>query len=296
MPRARVGEVELEYETFGAGTPMVLIMGIGAQMIFWDDGLIAKLVAAGHQVIRFDHRDVGRSTRLDHLPVPDFRKVLAQVLLRRPVRAPYTLSELAADVAGLLDHLALERAHVVGVSMGGMVAQHLALEHPRRVRTLTSIMSTTGAPLGPRTAPSPRALKALFRPVPRTAEEAGESSVRTFRVLGDGGAPMDPADAARLRELGARAFERGIAPRGFLRHFAAIAASGDRTARLRELRTPTLVLHGGADPLIRPAAGRATARAIPGARYVELAGMAHFMPRARWDELASLITDHARRH
>jgi pimeloyl-ACP methyl ester carboxylesterase len=294
--RARIGEVELEYEVRGEGTPMVLVMGIGAQMIFWDEELIDRFVDAGFQVIRFDHRDIGLSTRLDHLPVPRPGPVVMRSLVGLPVAAPYTLSDMAGDVVGLLDHLRIERAHVVGISMGGMVSQHLALEHPGRVRSLTSIMSTTGQrPLHPRLQPRPAALRALFGPTPRSEAQAEENLVRTFRAIGTLTGALDPADEARLRELGRRAFLRGLSPRGFLRHFAAIAASGDRTVRLRRLTTPTLVLHGAQDPLIRVAAGRATAQAIPGARYVEIDGMAHFMPRALWGRISTEIVDHLRR-
>lgn len=296
VARARVGDVELEYEVIGEGDPIVLIMGIGSQMIFWDDGLIERFVAAGHRVIRFDHRDIGLSSRLDHLPVPPPAPTMMRALMGLPVPAPYTLSHMAADVVGLLDHLAIERAHVVGISMGGMVAQHLAIEHPARIRSLTSIMSTTGArPILPSYLPYPSALRALFGPRPRTADEAAEQIARTFRVIGGVGGRFDPADEARVRDAGRRAFERGLSPRGFLRHFAAIAASGDRTVRLRGVSTPSLVIHGRHDPLIRLAAGRATARAIPGARFLEIADMAHFIPRARFDHVAGAIVDHARR-
>jgi pimeloyl-ACP methyl ester carboxylesterase len=293
--RARIGDVELEYEVRGAGTPLVLVMGIGAQLIFWDEGLVDRFVDAGYQVIRFDHRDVGLSTRLDHLPVPRPGPVVVRSLVGLPVAAPYTLSDMAADVVGLLDHLGIERAHVIGASMGGMVGQHLALEHPARVRSLTSIMSTTGQrPLHPRLQPKPAALRALFGPTPRSEAQAEESLVRTFRAIGTLDGVFDREDEARLRELGRRAFLRGMSPRGFLRHFAAIAASGDRTVRLRRLTTPTLVLHGAQDPLIRVAAGRATAQAIPGARYVEIDGMAHFMPASLWPRISDEIVAHLR--
>jgi pimeloyl-ACP methyl ester carboxylesterase len=297
VPRARVGEIELEYEVRGEGMPLVLVMGIGAQMIFWDDDLVDRFVRAGFQVIRFDHRDIGLSTRLDHLPVPRPMQVMTRALLGVPVLAPYTLSDLAKDVVGLMDHLGVERAHVVGASMGGMVAQHLAIEHPTRLLTMTSIMSTPGQLyVRPSLLPRPSALRALFAPIPKTAEAAGEHLLRMFTAIGAiEGVPFDAADQARVRELGRRAFERGQSPRGFLRHFAAIAASGDRTARLGGVRTPTLVIHGLRDPLIRVGAGRATARAIPGARYLELPDMAHFLPRARWDDISAAIVDHARR-
>ena len=297
MARARIGTIELEYEVTGEGEPLVLVMGIGAQLVFWDEVLIDRFVSAGFQVIRFDHRDVGLSTRLDHLAVPRPGQVMTRALLGLPVPAPYTLSDMARDVVGLLDHLGHERAHAVGVSMGGMVVQHLAIEHPERLRTMTSIMSTTGQrPIWPSHMPRPSALRALFSPVPRSAEQSAENVARMFAAIGAVGGRLDPDDEARVRDLGRRAFERGLAPRGFLRHFAAIAASGDRTERLRRVRTPALVIHGAEDPLLRVAGGRATARAIPGSRYLELANMAHFIGRAIRDDVTGAIVDHARRH
>lgn len=297
MARARVGEVELEYEVTGEGEPLALVMGIGAQLIFWDDALVDRFAAGGFQVIRFDHRDIGLSTRLDHLPVPRPAQVMARALFGLPVPAPYTLSHMAADIVGLLDHLGHERAHVVGVSMGGMLVQHLAIEHPHRLCSMTSIMSTTGRrSIWPSDLPRPAALRALFAPMPRSAEQAAENVARLFAAIGSVGGRLDPEDEARVRDLGRRGYERGLAPRGFLRHLAAIAASGDRTARLKGVRTPALVIHGAEDPLLRVAGGRQTAQAIPGARYLEVPGMAHFIGKARWDQIAGAIIEHARRH
>lgn len=290
--RAPVGRgVELAYDEMGQGDPLVLIMGIGAQRIFWDERLCTRLAGRGFRVIRFDHRDSGESTRLDHLPVPRPLPTLARGLARLSVSAPYTLSDMATDVIGLLDHLGLARAHVAGVSMGGMVAQHLAIEHPARVSTLTSIMSTPGARrYAVMTRPS--ALKALLSPMPRTAEAAAEHVVRIFTTIGGS---KYPPDAEALRALGRLAFTRGGSPRGFLRHFAAIFASGNRTTALGRLRVPTLVLHGDEDPLIPVAAGRATARAIPGARLHIIRGMGHHMPPGIWDELVPAIAANAAR-
>jgi len=297
MARARIGEIELEYEVRGQGDPLVLIMGLGAQMIFWDQELIDGFVRAGFQVIAFDHRDVGLSTRLDHLPVPKPAQVMTRAMLGLPLDVPYTLSDMAGDVVGLLDHLGIDRAHAVGVSMGGMLVQHLAIEHPARLRTMTSIMSTSGQrSLRPSQLPRPSALRALFAPMPRTPDQAADNVANMFRAIGGIGGRLAAEDEARCRDLGRRAYERGLAPRGFLRHFAAIAASGDRTERLRRVRTPALVIHGAEDPLVRAAGGRATAAAIPGSRYLELNGMAHFIPAARRDEIARAIIDHARRN
>jgi pimeloyl-ACP methyl ester carboxylesterase len=286
--RAQCGDIELDYDVVGSGEPLLLIMGIGASGALWDDDLVAALAARGFQVARFDHRDIGWSTRLDHLAVPAPRRVLARGMLGLAVDAPYTLSHLAGDVVGLLDHLGWRRAHVLGISMGGMVGQHLALEHPARVASLTSMSSTCGSRWYP---PAPRALRALFAPRARDPEEAIEGVVKLFRVIGS---PGFPPDDDRMRFLARRAVERGLSARGFLRHFAAIMASGDRRRALGGVTTPALVIHGVEDPLIPVGAGRATARAIPGAWWLPIAGMGHDMPRAIWPRLVDAVALRAR--
>ena len=288
MPSARVGELELAYEEDGDGAPLLLVMGIGAQMVLWDERLVGALTARGFRVIRFDNRDVGGSTRLDHLPVPKPIPTMARSLLGLPVPAPYTLSDMASDAAGLLDALGIARAHVLGVSMGGMIAQHLAIEHPSRVASLTSIMSSPGG----RFLPKPRAMRALLRPMGKTVEEAEARFLDVWAAIGS---PAYPADPDRLRKNARASFARGASPRGFLRQLAAIGASGDRTARLRGVRTPALVIHGREDPLIPVRAGRATARALRHARYLELAGMGHDLPVALHARFADEIADLADR-
>ncbi len=278
-------EVEIAYDVMGQGAPLLLVMGIGAQRIFWDDRLCARLAARGHQVIRFDHRDIGQSSRLNHLPVPPLRETMLRRLAGLRVDAPYTLSDMARDAIALLDHLRLDKAHVVGCSMGGMIVQHLAIEHPTRVASMTSIMSSPGSRRFLITT-RPRALKTLFSPPPKTADAAAERAVEVFTALGGSSYAVD-ADA--MRGLGRLAFERGSNPRGFLRHFAAICASGNRTKALGRVRAPTLVFHGAEDPLIPLAAGRATAKAIPGARLHVVPGMGHHMPPGVWDEMVSAI-------
>jgi pimeloyl-ACP methyl ester carboxylesterase len=271
-----------------APEPLLLIMGIGAQRIFWDDELCGQLAARGFQVIRFDHRDVGQSGRVDER-APRPTSALWRRLINRPIDAPYTLSDMAGDACGLLDHLGLPDAHVVGISMGGMIAQHLALEHPGRVRSLVSISSTPGSR---RFLPEPAALRALFRRRPRTVEEAGDAMVHAFGIIGSAAWPSDPE---RLRSLGREAFRRGQNPAGFFRHFAALLASGDREPRLAAITAPTLVIHGTVDPLIPFAAGRATARAIPGARFLPVAGMAHDLPPPLWPTFVEAIASNAAR-
>lgn len=290
--RARVADgVELAYDDQGRGPAMLLIMGIGAQRVFWDDRLCARLVERGFRVIRYDARDIGESSRLDHLGAPRPLETLGRRVAGLRVDAPYTLSDMANDAAQLLTHLGVERAHVAGVSMGGMVAQHLALEHPDRVLSLASIMSTPGA----RRyffLTRPQALRTLLTPIPRDVDAAAEHVVKLFTAIGG---PAFPADADALRAIGRVAYARGASPRGFLRHLAAICASGDRTARLRAVRVPTLVLHGADDPLIVAAAGRATARAIPGARLHVVPGMGHHLPPGTWDTIVPALAANAAR-
>jgi len=287
--RARVGDVELAYDVVGTkGRPLVLIMGIGAQRILWDDALCEQFVAAGFQVVRFDHRDIGESTRLD-APVPRPGRVLARRMLGVRVDAPYNLSDMARDVAGLIDTLGLGAAHIVGASLGGMVGQHLAIEHPTHVRSLVSIMSTPG---GRRYLPEPRALRALFMPMPRSREEAGRHLERMFAQIGS---PAWPLDGTRLRALGELAHDRGMAPRGFLRHFAAVLATADRRPRLREAHVPTLVIHGSRDPMFPLRAGRDLARMMPDATWLPIAGMGHDMPPPLWPTLVAAIARHAER-
>jgi pimeloyl-ACP methyl ester carboxylesterase len=285
--RARAGAIELAYDVFGdRGEPLVLVMGIGAQRIFWDLELCEQLVAAGFRVVRFDHRDLGESTRLD-APVPRPFPLIARRLANLSIDAPYTLSDMAADVIGLLDHLAIDRAHVVGASLGGMIGQHLAIEHPSRLASLTAIMTTPG---GRRFLPEPFALRAMFGPQPRTAEEAGRTVAQLFATIGS---PLWPIDADRLRAIGEAAHAKGPSPRGFLRQFAAMQASGDRSAKLVDVRVPTLVIHGTRDPLIPIAAGRALAHLIPNATWLPIAGMGHDLPPHLWPVYVAAIRRHA---
>jgi pimeloyl-ACP methyl ester carboxylesterase len=285
---ARLGALELAYDVFGEGQPLLLIMGIGAQRIFWDDELCRSLAARGFQVIRFDHRDVGQSSSVaERAPGP--AAAVWRRLIGRPIAAPYTLSDMANDAVGLLDHLGLASAHLVGISMGGMIAQHLAIEHPARVRSLVSISSTPGSR---RYLPDPSALRALFRRRPRDEEEAADAIEFTFGIIGS---RQWPSDRERLRNLGRESFRRGANPAGFFRHFAALLASGNRLARLASVTAPTLVIHGTLDPLIPFAAGRATARAIPGARFLPVAGMAHDLPQPLWPMFVDAIVNNAAR-
>jgi pimeloyl-ACP methyl ester carboxylesterase len=283
IQRAEVGGgIELAYERVGdpADPPLLLIMGLATQMLGWPDDFCAGLAERGLSVIRYDNRDIGLSTHLRDAPPPN----VPAAMMGDTSSASYTLSDMARDAAGLLDALELESAHVAGASMGGMIAQTLAIEHPERVRTLTSIMSTTGDPsVG---GASEEALGVLLAPPAGDREAAIERTVATYRVIGS---PAYELDEPALRERAGLSFDRGYDPAGVARQLLAILASGDRTPRLRELRLPVLVLHGAEDPLVRISGGRATAAAIPGAELVEFDGMGHDLPRALWTAIADRI-------
>jgi pimeloyl-ACP methyl ester carboxylesterase len=289
VPRARTNGIELEYEVVGNGAPLVLVMGIGAQMVAWPDGFIASLVDAGFRVIRFDNRDTGLSTHLGHLPTPRWRPRLAKAILGLRVDAPYTLLDMADDVAGLLDVLGIARAHVLGASLGGFVAQSMAIAHPHRVASLISLMSSPGsvrATLG-----RPSALRALLAPPPRSPQQAGDLAMAFTRVCGSRGFALDEPDIRRRAIL---AYERGHDPRGFVRQLLATLATGDRSSALRFVRTPTLVMHGTDDTLIPPAGGRATAAAMPNARLRLIRGMGHDLPPGAWPVVTEAVARHVR--
>jgi pimeloyl-ACP methyl ester carboxylesterase len=269
--------IEIAYQEIGDpdGEPLLLIMGLATQMLAWDGELCAMLAERGFRVIRFDNRDIGHSTKLEAAGVPK----RTDMLLGRRRTAPYLLRDMAEDTVGLMDHLEIESAHLVGASMGGMIAQTTAIRRPERVRSLVSMMSSTGNRwLG---VPSWKAFGTLFASSGAGREAAIERSVRTFRTIGSPGYPMDEP---RFRELAAVSYDRSHDRAGIARQLHAITASGDRTAPLERLRLPATVLHGDCDPLIRPIAGRATARAIRDSRLRIFAGMGHDLPPELWPE------------
>jgi pimeloyl-ACP methyl ester carboxylesterase len=284
------GGIELCYETFGdpADPAVLLVMGLGTQMLGWHDELCERLVERGpFRVVRFDNRDCGRSTHLDG-PAPS----VLGLLLRR-LRASYLLADMAADAVGLLDHLGVRRAHVVGASMGGMIAQTLAARWPDRVRSLASVMSTTGSRWHGQ--PSPSAYRVLLGAAPAQRDAFVEHMVCVFATIGSPADAFAP-DRAWLREQVGRAYDRsGGDPRASLRQLAAIVASGDRRRELRSIAAPTVVVHGTRDRLVAPSGGRATARAVPGARLVEIAGMGHDLPRGAWPRILDAIVANAAR-
>jgi pimeloyl-ACP methyl ester carboxylesterase len=285
--RCTVGDVELCYEQFGHDQDPValLIMGLGTQMLAWREEFCERLAARGLRVVRFDNRDNGRSTILRHIPPPTARQ-----LITRELTPGYTLEDMADDAVGLLDHLGAGPAHLVGASMGGMIAQTIAIRHPDRVASLTSIMSTTGARnVGQ---PALRLYPILLRRAPREREAYIEFVSRMATAIGSPGFPHDDDE---VRAVAARAHDRGIHPAGTGRQLAAIIAASDRTPDLRRLDVPALVIHGLADRLVRPTGGRATAAAIPGARLEEIRGMGHDLPQAVWPQVVDGIARLAER-
>jgi pimeloyl-ACP methyl ester carboxylesterase len=283
-----IGEIDLCYETFGdpADPAMLLIMGLGTQMLGWQEEFCEQLAARGFFVVRYDNRDIGRSTVFGEAPVP----TIAQIVRRDKRAASYTLAEMAADGVGLLDHLGIERAHVVGASMGGMIAQTIAARRPERVLSLASIMSSTGSRW--RGQPALRTYRRFLKPIPASRDGYVKQVAALFDWIGS---PGFDNDAPALRELLGRMYDRGFDAGSSARQLAAILASGDRTSELRHITAPTVVIHGSADKLVSPSGGRATARAIPGARLVMIEGMGHDLPRGAWPQILDAIVENAGR-
>jgi pimeloyl-ACP methyl ester carboxylesterase len=288
VPRAQANGIEITYDTFGdrSNPAMLLIMGLGIQMLGWDERFCNMLADRGYFVIRFDNRDVGLSSKIEGGPPPDLMKLMSGDYSS----AAYTLDDMAADAAGLLDELGIEKAHIVGVSMGGMIGQTLAISHPERALSLTSIMSTTGSPAVGQ--PRQDVLMALVAPAPADREGFIDRQVEMFKLIGS---PDYPMQEDEFRELVARSYDRAFYPEGFMRQLTAILASGDRTVALAAVNVPTLVIHGDADPLIAPDGGEATAKAIPGAKLVKIPGMGHDLPPALWPRFVDEIVANAER-
>jgi len=284
----RAGSVELAYEAFGdPGDPtLLLVMGLGTQMIGWHEDFCEQIAERGFHVVRYDNRDVGRSTKFSSHRPPS----AGQLLRRDREAAAYTLADMADDGAGLLDCLGLRAAHVVGASMGGMIAQTIAFRHPERVLSLVSIMSNTGARWTGQPALSTYGV--LLKRAPRDREGYIEHQLKVVAKIGSPGFPRDEED---LRRNAAMSFERGHDPAGAGRQLAAILASGDRTDELAKIRVPTLVIHGTKDRLVNPSGGRATAKAIPGARLLTIPGMGHDLPRGAWPQIVDAIAENAAR-
>jgi pimeloyl-ACP methyl ester carboxylesterase len=280
--------IELAYQELGDpdGEPLLLVMGLAMQMIAWDESFCAMLAERGFRVVRFDNRDIGRSTKIESAGVPSRFDLFSG----RRSSAAYLLRDMAADTIGLMDHLGIESAHVVGASMGGMIAQTMAIEHPQRLRSLVSMLSTTGSRWTG--LPTWKAMGVLLGRPPRGREAAIERAVKTFGVIGSPGYPFDEE---RVRDVAGRSYDRGHSAAGTARQLNAVTASGDRTQALRGVRVPTVVIHGSRDPLVRPAGGRATARAVPGARLKMIDGMGHDFPRELWPLFVEEIAANAAR-
>ena len=283
--------IEVDDQGAPGGEPILLIMGLGMQLIGWPDELVQDLVSRGFRVIRLDNRDAGLSQGFDELGTPNLALAALRFSLRLPVSSPYGLQDMAADSLAVLDALGIAQAHVCGASMGGMIAQHLAIRHPTRVKSLTLIMTTTGARKLPQ--PSMKVRGALIsRPAGKSHDEVVAHLLRVFSIIGS---PAYPPDLARLQQRLQASVSRAWHPAGTARQLAAVLADGDRSVLVQNLRLPTAVIHGEADPLVPVEAGRQLARLIPGAQSDFIAGMGHDLPVQLLPRIAQGIADNARR-
>ncbi len=291
MAKVRANGIEIEYESFGEGDEvLLLIMGLGAQMILWDTEFCEQLAGRGLRVVRFDNRDVGLSTHFSDAGVPNIVQIMKELGEGKLPEAPYSLDDMADDTAALLEALDVAPAHICGASMGGMIAQTVAIRHPDRVKSLVSVMSSTGDPALPTGKPEVMALLAQAPP----SDRAGyvDYSVNMWRTVGSPGFPFDEE---ATRERSGRHYDRNFDPGGVGRQLAAVFAHGDRTPKLAAVRAPTLVIHGADDPLVPVDCGRATQAAIPGAELLEVAGMGHDFARGAWPQMVEAISGHALR-
>ena len=292
MPKTTANGIEIHYEEHGKpeDPAMLLIMGFGAQLTLWPDELVDELVGHGFRVIRYDNRDIGLSQKFDGVMAPGLVKMTLMSKIGLTPRVPYTLADMAADGIGLLDALGIDRAHIVGASMGGMIAQHVAAKYPDRCLSFTQVFSTTGNPKLP---PAKKeALQALVtRPKSDAEEELVSHGIMLARTIGS---PGYPSPEERLRERTLTSVRRSFYPEGPTRHLSAIVADGDRSSMLGDIRVPTLVLHGEDDPLVPCEGGKHTAECIPNAKLKTIPGWGHDLPLELVDELAGEIASHAR--
>jgi len=290
MSRVTANGIQVEYETFGnsSGRPLLLIMGLGGQLIFWDDALCRDLAARGHYVIRFDNRDAGLSTKFDEAGIPDLVEIFGKIMQRQKISTPYTLDDMADDTAGLLDALGIKRAHICGISMGGMIAQTMAIRHPSRLLSLISIYSNTGNPELPQ--PKPEVMGLLMATPPNERQAFVEHMVGLFKTIAGRGFPVDEE---WTRKIIAEGYDRCFCPQGNARQLVAILARGNRKPALASVKVPTLVIHGTADPLVSVEGGKDTAKAIPGAQLMLIEGMGHDLPHGgAWPRIVEAITAH----
>jgi pimeloyl-ACP methyl ester carboxylesterase len=290
MPKAKANNIEIEYDTFGdpSSEPLLLVMGLGGQMIAWEEELCMKFVNKGFFVIRYDNRDVGLSTKFEEYGDPDIMKIFIATQKGETITPPYTLEDMADDAAGLLDALNIEKAHICGASMGGMIVQLITLRHPNRVLSLTSIMSTTGNPNLPQA--KPEAMQVLLKPMPTEREAIIEESVKRGRIIYGSGFPY-PEDKAR--ENAAKFYDRAFYPQGRRRQLVAIATTENRVPKLSSIKVPTLVVHGGDDPLVLVEGGKETAESIPGSELIIIEGMGHSLPIETWPQVVDAIAKNA---
>ncbi|MFX1456333.1 MAG: alpha/beta fold hydrolase [Promethearchaeota archaeon] len=290
MPRVNANDIEIEYETFGnlEDKPLLLIIGLGSQMIGWEEGFIKSLTDRGFFVIIFDNRDVGLSSKIDKAGDPDLMGAFTAVQQGKDFKAPYTLEDMADDAIGLLDALNIEKAHICGASMGGMIAQTVAIKHPSRVLSLTSIMSTTGNPELPQM--SQEAAQVLFNPVPPEREAYIENLVRVGKYTYGSGFPFNEE---KLRSFAARVFDRCYYPQGAERQTLAVMVDGNRKDRLSVIKVPTLVIHGREDPFFPVEGGIDTHKAISGSELLIIEGMGHSLPPETWPQIAEAIAKNA---
>lgn len=285
------GNLHLEYESFGAenAPAILLVMGLGAQLLRWNIEICEGLAAKGYRVIRFDNRDCGRSSWMDGAPIPDIGAAMRH---GTKLEVPYTLEDMAADSLALLDALSIRAAHIVGISMGGAIAQIIAAQQPERTLSLTCLMSSSGRPTLP--GPTPEAAVALFAPLPRdrSRDSIVADGVRRYLAVAS---PSYPTEVARLQSMFEQEYERGFYPQGVARQLAAIIANGDRSALLGEIRVPTLVIHGADDPLIPAVCGDDIARQVSGAKLLVIEGMGHDLPLALTGQLVDAIVSVAGR-
>ena len=292
MPQITANGIQLEYEAYGdkANPPLLLVMGLGAQLTLWPMELVEALVARGYYVIRYDNRDIGLSQKFGGGGIPNFKRVALMRMLGLRARIPYRLSDMAADAAGLLAALGIAKAHVVGASMGGMIVQLMAINHPDKLLSMTSVMSTTGNRRVPPAKPAAMAALLDRAPAGATLEQVMPIGIKVSRAIGS---PAYPAEEARLKERIERDFNRSFYPSGAVRQLTAIVDDGDRRKRLADVTTPTLVIHGIADPLVPVEGGRDTAASIKGAKLLEIEGMGHDLPLELVEQIADAIAAHA---
>jgi pimeloyl-ACP methyl ester carboxylesterase len=289
MAQVSANGINIEYERFGPEDreTVLLIMGLSAQLTMWPVELCEELVARGYHVVRFDNRDIGLSTKFDEVGIPDMGALIGALMAGTKPDAPYSLDDMAADAVGLLNVLGIEKAHIVGASMGGMIAQLVAINHPAKVLSLTSIMSTTGNAELPQAKPEAMAALAAPAPDPNDLEAVVARGMNTWKTIGS---PGHPTDDVLLRKWVLRDFNRSFYPHGILRQMAAIVSNGDRREKLKSVTVPTVVLHGIDDPLVPVEGGRDTAASIPGAELIEVPGMGHDFPLALVTTFADAIT------